>query len=782
MQILNSHFVSNNGTDLLLEETSVVFKQNNTFYDNWATYGAAIHICDVSLLFLLNGSTILFINNTASVAGGAIYAGDRCLEATPQCFYQPFVKTANIDQLENMVNLTFINNTAGLAGEAIYGGSVDNCFTYNKFSGSHHDITFSQVYKKIFHVTPYSPSNVTSDPYGICFCKTSVSTLKIDCTNRQQTLKDKFPGEAFNISVVAVGQTYGVVPALIGITSQSTNISVARYQDPPLPKVCQIVLVIVFSKPNSTGTFNVTVKEVNAVKEKSNYYHLKVLNIAVSLKDCPWIFKFYRQTNSCDCSEVLSFTTCKITLSIHKAQNVWIGCSPGIYNDSACSKVEFSSQCLLSRCRDSSNISFTMSNLSDQCVDEREGRLCGHCKSNYSLSLGPMTCVHSEENCSIYVTVLLIVAFILAGVLLVCFLAVFNFTVAEGTINGLLFYANCVYANQVSFDFGSTKMSFFRVFIAWLNLDLGFQVCFYSGMTAYQKAWLEFGFVLYLFLLGGVIVCLSRRSIRFTRLVGRNVVPVLATIVLIAYPKIIRNSLRVWHCPKHLKSTDNLSISVWLSDETVTCFTEKHLPLFIFSILLFAVAFLYTLCLFFIQCLQRGTGCFALKWINKLRPFFDASSGPCRDHHRFWPGFLLFARLTLFAVIPFMSLKQLFWLIGLCVLVFFLAFFSPKGVYRKWHLNLLEFWFIFNLALTSTLILSRPEHKGIFAGIPIALAAVTFLLIFVYHTYKRVRGLRCGRRLVAVCRKKLGGVLTDNEQNKASFEVANERELLLHPE
>ena len=259
-------------------------------------------------------------------------------------------------------------------------------------------------------------------------------------------------------------------------------------------------------------------------------------------------------------------------------------------------------------------------------------------------------------------------------------------------------------------------------------------------------------------------------------------VPVLATIALIAYPKIIRNSLRVWQCHKHLKSTDNSSISVWQSDGTITCFTGQHLPLFIFSILLFAAALLYTLCLFFIQCLQRGTGCFALKWINKLRPFFDASSGPCRDHHRFWPGFLLFARLALFAVIPTMSLKQLFWLIGLCVLVFFLAFISPKGVYRKWQLNLLEFWFIFNLALTCILILSRQKHKDIFAGISITLAAVTSLLIFVYHTCKRVRGTWCGRRLVAVCRKKLGGVLVDNEQNRASFEVANERELLLHPE
>ena len=128
-----------------------------------------------------------------------------------------------------------------------------------------------------------------------------------------------------------------------------------------------------------------------------------------------------------------------------------------------------------------------------------------------------------------------------------------------------------------------------------------------------------------------LIVCISRRSIRFTRLVGRNVVPVLATLALIAYPKIIRNSLLVWRCSTHyIKSTASLSsMYVWERDGTVDCFTGKHLLLFIFSVILFVVAFLYTLCLFFIQCLHRGTGCFALKWIDKLRPFFDASCGPC---------------------------------------------------------------------------------------------------------------------------------------------------------
>ena len=117
------------------------------------------------------------------------------------------------------------------------------------------------------------------------------------------------------------------------------------------------------------------------------------------------------------------------------------------------------------------------------------------------------------------------------------------------------------------------------------------------------------------------------------------------------------------------------------------------------------------------------------------------------------------------------------------MLVFFFAFISPKGVYKKWQLNLLEFWFFFNLALASTvLILTLENYKEIVACISIGLAAITFLLILVYHTYKRVRGTRWWRRVVAVCREKLGRVSADDEQSRALLEVTDEREPLIQPE
>ena len=37
-----------------------------------------------------------------------------------------------------------------------------------------------------------------------------------------------------------------------------------------------------------------------------------------------------------------------------------------------------------------------------------------------------------------------------------------------------------------------------------------------------------------------------------------------------------------------------------------------------------------------------------LRWIERLKPFYEAYTGPCHDHYCFWPGFLLLVRTGLF--------------------------------------------------------------------------------------------------------------------------------------
>ena len=57
--------------------------------------------------------------------------------------------------------------------------------------------------------------------------------------------------------------------------------------------------------------------------------------------------------------------------------------------------------------------------------------------------------------------------------------------------------ANIVGANQSAF-YPSGNIHFLRVFISWLNLDLGIETCFFDGMDAYVKTWLQFVFPIYI--------------------------------------------------------------------------------------------------------------------------------------------------------------------------------------------------------------------------------------------------------------------------------------------
>ena len=137
-----------------------------------------------------------------------------------------------------------------------------------------------------------------------------------------------------------------------------------------------------------------------------------------------------------------------------------------------------------------------------------------------------------------------IAAFIFAGLCLCVLLLTLNLTVSVGSINGLLFYANMVKLNR-SVLFSSGQIPVLSQFIAWLNLDLGIETCFFNGLDGYWKTWLQFAFSLSL--ITGIIIC-CRYSRKLSRLCGNNAVPVLSTLILMAHSKLlitIKNALMI---------------------------------------------------------------------------------------------------------------------------------------------------------------------------------------------------------------------------------------------
>ena len=182
------------------------------------------------------------------------------------------------------------------------------------------------------------------------------------------------------------------------------------------------------------------------------------------------------------------------------------------------------------------------------CTHSRSGKLCGACQPNLSLSLklDSSRCLPCPSHWPLIMVGIAFAAFI-AGILLVTVLLTLNMTVADGMINAIIFYANVT----VSLDrivLSSTASTFPTVFVAWLNLDIGFDVCFFDGLDAYTKTWLQLVFPAYIISLVVIVIKISKHSPRFTHLIGsgrRDPVATLATLVLLSYTKLLSITISV---------------------------------------------------------------------------------------------------------------------------------------------------------------------------------------------------------------------------------------------
>ena len=114
---------------MTLRSTILHLYNDILFANNTGIIGGALKLCDASIISARNGTKVKFLNNSAR-KGGAIYIQQACMDTTTLCFFQPsFPEGTPIKEFENHMNLTFVNNSANIAGDAIYGGDFDHCWT-----------------------------------------------------------------------------------------------------------------------------------------------------------------------------------------------------------------------------------------------------------------------------------------------------------------------------------------------------------------------------------------------------------------------------------------------------------------------------------------------------------------------------------------------------------------------------------------------------------------------------------------------------------------------------
>ena len=348
---------------------------------------------------------------------------------------------------------------------------------------------------------------------------------------------------------------------------------------------------------------------------------------------------FVKIDERCQCDPILvqyGMTNCNINdQTILRPANSWI--STTTHNNSY--TYHISLHCPFHYCLPhSSHLNFSTPN--SQCQFNRSGLLCGHCQQALSTVFSSFHCQHCSN-----IYLLLIIPIAIAGLMLVLLLFVLNLTVTDGTINGFILYVNIISINApVIF----TELNQFKptyTFVSIANLDLGIQTCFYNGMDDYAKMWLQLAFPFYLIFIATLIIITSRYSTIIQRLTARKVLPVLATLFLLSYTKILRivsSVLFFYSTITHLPSKH--TTLVWSVDANVPLFGVRFSILFIVCLILFLILVPFNVILLFPRTLSR------FRFINKFKPLLDVYQGPYKIKFHYWTGLQLMIRAVLFGI------------------------------------------------------------------------------------------------------------------------------------
>ena len=785
-----------NGGAIYAISSNISIHERSTFVNNSATYGGAVYtvLCLLNVqgdnIFMKNtalrdgggllltsdskyylGPNVLisFESNTAERNGGAIKVDVSnllvyCLEtfltsALNQCFFQ-FNSKTNIQYSRELdvlnVRMDFNNNSAGEGGNDIYGGALDNCGLQNVAKCC----DFRSSGSVLDYITGNMPETllISSDPLRICMCENN----EANCNSSSLTRR-AYPGGNFIVSVIAFGQRNGRVSAVVQADLIQGNIIFGSLQYiQNTSSTCTDIEYTVFSSEEETQE-DITLHVQGPCPREG-----RSLALRVEVLLCPHAFELSGNLRMCVCSNRLEgFTdTCAIengTILRQHDAGFWVGFS----NES--DGLILHPRCPFDYCT-SEELFVSVDSSNVQCNYNRSGKLCGECIRNLSLVLGSSRCLQCSNS-----HLALLVAFAFAGIALVFVLFVLKLTVAVGTINGLIFYANVLQVNStIFFQPGTTNI--LTIFIAWLNLDLGIETCFYDGMNAYAKTWLQFLFPVYVWALVGIIIFSSHFSQKISSLLGKNPIAVLCTLFLLSYAQVLRTIIAALSFT--FLEYPNGRQTVWIHNGNIGYFTGGHVPLFLVALSVLLLLFLpYNLLLFCGQWIQGRSESRAFSWINRpsIKSFLDAYHAPYADKHRYWTGLLLLTRSGLFLIFAFNALGDpdvnLFCITTVTLGIITIGFIAER-IYANQYIGALEASFIINLGVLSVATTSfRRGNQAALTYTSVSIAFVTFIGIVTYHSYLQ------GRDTYNEIRKKFAYLTRDSFRRKGRRHNLNVKDI-----
>ena len=628
-------------------------------------------------------------------------------------------------------SLTFENNTANNhEAKILYGKNFRDCFWLP--DTPYPDKHPSELFKSVIQYNG-NDANPSGYPYNLCVCQES-----INCIEDRFFDDGVYPGQMLNISFILVDT---------GSKETMINLSVDPVKDVVEAVPCNVehseIRQLLTTKCSAViYTLSVINKSITECSLQLQYVvELPILNIYyVRVLPCPPGFIFTNQ--KCQCHPALQYVTsypvCYINnQSVYRPANSWLSFSEER------NEILYVEICPFQHClpRDSF---IQLLHPDVQCRYGRTGVLCGKCSSGLSSVFGSLKC----KKCS-NVWLAFILLFAVAGLLLVLLLFLSKTSIKDGNINGFVLYVNILSINSYNIFASDSNIttSFAYILTSLANLDLGFDLCFYDGMTEYNKTWLQLAFPLYLLCLAELIIQISRHIHKLSRLTGKNTISVLATLFLLSYNKILLISCRGLFFYSKVTSLESRKKEIlWSIDINVPLFGVKFFCLFILClVLLVAIIIPLNLTLLLPKTSYR------IKYVNYFKPLLDVYHGAFKDNHRYWFGLELILRVVIFGVTALDSkISLLLNVLILAGVVAYLCFIQPFNNLKN---SLLEWSFLMNaiVLLMFTFYYGKNKTEMYFRllNFLIVMAFVEFIGIILSYPF-----LNLSKSVIRFCREK----------------------------
>ena len=715
------NFSYNYGSVFVIMNSNVYLEGSVLFDSNIGHNGAALSLKGNSYIYLKKGLNASFLNNAAQSLGGAICATGA---SSFQCTFQ-LLSNDTTD-----ISLKFINNTAALAGNAIYSTKLYECSIIK----GHIMNNLTDYYNTIINYAPVP--DISSVAEKIFFCN-------------PKEKYEVYPGGTIRIPISVYDHSNSPTFAVIIVEEQNDvrkiNWWFSDNHDTFVikgKKNCTVVNLTVHT--SDASTLNKSGLILFTVSEKS-----EVIAANLLLKKCPLGFQLDSNMGTCICSNIIKQRlSCNISSNTFRKPsnlNLWLGTDQtgrklfvGFCNPSYCnigSQFDILYFNTTGPYLSSSETSKTI----PLCFGSRKGILCGECITNYSVVFGSSECKMCSSKWWPFTSLI----YILGGPLLVFLLYTLKLTLATGTLNGIIFYAQVAnlgytYLNMPCNEECANEyffVKFSKAMLSFLNLNIGLPICFYDGMTELWKAGLNLFVPVYLILIIGFLIILSRFSTKVSNKLANSSVQVLITVVHLSFTKLLQAFIEVFSESLYYEDGVKEPKRVWYHSGAVEYASIEHKCLMIVTSSIVGLILIpYLVLIFFGKFIMKVD-----KFREYIRPLYETVHAPYKTNKWYWFSFQQIILLLIYFIATLEGAHSSATLIVLIISVVFLYLQLCSMPFKNRISNVLNCFFILNLIITFMgtqyihLIGGSPKYLVFFFAIANYPVFIIFGFIITYH-------------------------------------------------